>query len=47
VDYRAGLDAVMKIKILNLWQDSNPLLIQPVAQRYTTELSRLIRILEL
>jgi hypothetical protein len=38
---RAGLDAVVKRKIQNPFQDSNSPIIQPVAQRYTTELPRL------
>jgi hypothetical protein len=37
---RAGLDAVVKRKIPSLCRDKNPPIIQPVAQRYTTELSR-------
>jgi hypothetical protein len=39
---RAGLDAVVKRKIPSHCQDSNTPIIQPVAQRYTTELSRLV-----
>jgi hypothetical protein len=42
VDPRAGLDAVAKRKILSPCRDSNPPIIQPVVQRYTTELSRLL-----
>jgi hypothetical protein len=38
---RAGLDAVVKRKIPSPCRVSNPQIIQPVAQRYTTELSRL------
>jgi hypothetical protein len=38
---RAGLNAVMKRKIPTPYQNSNPPIIQPVAQRYTTDLSRL------
>jgi hypothetical protein len=30
-----GLDTVVKRKILKLCQDSEPLIIQPVSQRYT------------
>jgi hypothetical protein len=41
VGLRAGLDAVMKRKIPNPYRDSNPPIIQPVAQRYTTETSQL------
>jgi hypothetical protein len=37
---RAGLGAVVKIKIPSLYLDSNFLIIQAVAQGYTTELSR-------
>jgi hypothetical protein len=37
---RAGLDAVLKRRIPSLCRDSNPQIIQPVAQRYTTELYR-------
>jgi hypothetical protein len=42
---RAVLDAVVKRKIHNLLRKSNPRTpdVQPVAQRYTTELSRLHR----
>jgi hypothetical protein len=36
---RAGLDAVVKRKILSPYRDSNPPIIQPVAQFYITELS--------
>jgi hypothetical protein len=35
----AGLDAVVKRKIPSPCRDSNPPIIQPVVQRYTTELS--------
>jgi hypothetical protein len=38
---RGGLDAVMKRKILSPCRDSSPSIIQPVAQRYATELYRL------
>jgi hypothetical protein len=38
---RAGLDVVVKRKIPRPCRDSNPPIIQLVAQRYTTELSRL------
>jgi hypothetical protein len=38
---RAALDAVVKRKITKPCRDSNPRTIQPVAQRYNTELSRL------
>jgi hypothetical protein len=37
---RAGLDTVSKRKIPSLFRGSNPLIIQLVAQRCTTELSR-------
>jgi hypothetical protein len=37
-----GLDAVVKRKIPSLCRDSNPPIIQTVAQRYTAELSRLL-----
>jgi hypothetical protein len=36
---RVGLDAVVKRKIPSHCRDSNSQIIQPVAQRYTTELS--------
>jgi hypothetical protein len=36
-----GPDAVVKWKIPNHRRDSNPPIIQPVAHRYTAELSRL------
>jgi hypothetical protein len=39
---RAGLDAVVRRKIPSPYRDSNPCIIRPVAQRYTTELSRLL-----
>jgi hypothetical protein len=39
---RASLDAVVKRKIPSPCRDSNPPIIQPVAQRYTTELSWLL-----
>jgi hypothetical protein len=42
VGLRAGLDAVVKRKISSPYRDSKPLIIQPVCQRYTTELTRLI-----
>jgi hypothetical protein len=38
VGLRAVLDAVVRIKIPSLYRDS---IIQPVAQRYTTEPSRI------
>jgi hypothetical protein len=38
---RAGLDAMVRRKILSLYRDSNPI-IPPAAQLYTTELSRLL-----
>jgi hypothetical protein len=34
---RAGLDTVVKRKISSLYRDPNPPIIQPVAQRYTTD----------
>jgi hypothetical protein len=42
---RAGLDEVVKRKIPNPCRESNPRtpIVQPVAQRYTTELSRLYK----
>jgi len=40
VSPRSGLDAVVKRKIRSLWEIRSPI-IQLVAQRYTTELSRL------
>jgi hypothetical protein len=39
---RAGLDVVVKRKTPSTCWDSNPPIIQPVAQRYTTELSQLL-----
>jgi hypothetical protein len=42
VGSRAGLDAVLKRKISLLLPGLEPPTIQPVAQRYTTELSRLL-----
>jgi hypothetical protein len=42
VGHRAGLEAVMRRKIPSSYRDSNPPIIQPVAQRYTTELSWLL-----
>jgi hypothetical protein len=36
---RVSLDMVVKRKIPSQCQDSNPLIIQPVAQCYTTEIS--------
>jgi hypothetical protein len=42
VDPRAGLDAVVRIKIPSPYRDSNPPIIQSVAQRYTAELPRLL-----
>jgi hypothetical protein len=41
VSPRAGLDAVVKRKIPSPYRDSNPPIVQPEAQCYTTELSRL------
>jgi hypothetical protein len=41
VGLRASLEAVVKRKIPSLCQNSNPSIMQPTAQRYTTELSRL------
>jgi hypothetical protein len=38
----AGLDVVSKRKIPSPRRDSKPLIIQPVTQRYTTELTRLL-----
>jgi hypothetical protein len=38
---RSGLNTVVKRKIPSPCRDSNPPIIQPVAQRYTTELCRL------
>jgi hypothetical protein len=42
VGSRAGLDAVVKRKIPSPYWNWNPPIIQPVAQRYTTELFRLL-----
>jgi hypothetical protein len=42
---RDGLDTVVKIKISNPCRDSKPPIIQPLAQRYTTELSQLLFII--
>jgi hypothetical protein len=42
VGRRAGLNAVVKRKIPSPCRDLNPPIIQPGAQRYTTELSRLL-----
>jgi hypothetical protein len=39
---RAGVDAVVKRKIPSPFRDLNFPIIQPVAQRYTAELSRLL-----
>jgi hypothetical protein len=39
---RAGLNAVVEIKIPSRCRDSNSPIIQPVAQRYTTKLSQLL-----
>jgi hypothetical protein len=39
---RAGLDVIVKRKICSPCRDSNPPNIQPVAQRYNTELYRLL-----
>jgi hypothetical protein len=41
VGLKAGLDAVVKRKIPSPYRASNTPIIQPVAQRYTTELTRL------
>jgi hypothetical protein len=41
VGSRAGLGTVVKRKIPSPCRDSNPPIIEPVAQRYTTELTRL------
>jgi hypothetical protein len=38
---RAGLDAVMKIKIPSFCKGLEPPIIQPVTERYTAELTRL------
>jgi hypothetical protein len=43
VSPRAGLDAVVKRKIPSPCRDSNPPIIQPLAQRCTPKLSRLTR----
>jgi hypothetical protein len=43
---RASLDAVVKRKIPSLWWDLNPLIIQPIAQCYTTELSQILAFLK-
>jgi hypothetical protein len=40
---RASLDAVVKREIPTHSQDLNPPIIQPIAQRYTTELVRLLK----
>jgi hypothetical protein len=39
---RAGLDKVVKRKITSHCRDWNPPIVQPLAQRYMTELSRLL-----
>jgi hypothetical protein len=44
---RASLDAVVKRKIPSSCWDSNPPIIQPVAQRYTAELSPLLTYLRI
>jgi hypothetical protein len=44
VGLRAGLDTVVKRKIPSLYRDSNPPIIQLVAKRCTTELSRLLAV---
>jgi hypothetical protein len=41
---RAIPDAVVKRKIPIPCRDSNPPIIQPIAQQYTTELSRLLSV---
>jgi hypothetical protein len=38
---RAGLDGVARRNIPSTYRDTNPLIIQSVAQRYTAEISRL------
>jgi hypothetical protein len=40
---RAVLDAVVKRKIPSPCQGLEPTIVQPIAKRYTTELSRLLR----
>jgi hypothetical protein len=40
----AGLDSVVWRKIPRLYRDKNPPIIQPIAESYTTELSRLLKI---
>jgi hypothetical protein len=42
VSPRTGMDAVARKKILHPLPELEPPIIQPVAQRYTTELSRLL-----
>jgi hypothetical protein len=42
VNPRAGLDAVVRRKILSLYRDSNPPIIQAVAELYTADLSRFL-----
>jgi hypothetical protein len=37
-----GLDTVVRRKIPSPYRDSNPPIIQPVAQRYTAELPRIL-----
>jgi hypothetical protein len=39
---RASLDAVVKRKISQLLAGLEPPIIQPIAQRYTTELSQIL-----
>jgi hypothetical protein len=41
----AGLDTVVRRKIPSPYQNSNPPIIQPVVQRYTTELPRLLHMI--
>jgi hypothetical protein len=38
VSLRADVDAVVRRKIPGPYRDSNPLIMQPVAQRYTTKI---------
>jgi hypothetical protein len=46
VGSRAGLDTVVKRKIPSLYRDLNPTIIQPVAQRYVTELQTFIYVMQ-
>jgi hypothetical protein len=43
---RAGLDAVVRRKISSPYWDTNPPIIQPIAQQYTTELYQLLKRIE-